>query len=229
MPSPIIPGLPNLLDPSIFASNAGILSGDLIIGPQTNQPQWGIYLDGQPALVFDTFVAIDFRQGWAVSDYPVERGAFESYDKVSLPFDARVKFASGGSEENRQALLDAVAALSKTLLLYDVVTPEAVYQSVNVQHYDYKRTATNGVGLISVEIWFLEIRVTTDASYTTGSANATDGTATSSASATEFTTQGPPLTNTFDPSGMSSFNSGVVQTTPPTQADFTAFQLGGIH
>lgn len=131
--------------------------------------QWGVFLNGAPALTFDTFVSIDYRHGWVLSDYPVERGGFQTYDKVQLPFDVRVKFAAGGAEDNRISMLSSTEQVARSLLLYDVVTPEKIFTSVNVQHIDFRRTATNGLGLITVEMWLLEVRVTVnDSSSNTG-------------------------------------------------------------
>jgi hypothetical protein len=156
---PIAPGIPPLL------RVGGVVPRDDIPFLTENQVQdqrtgreWGVFRNGQQVVTPDTFVSIDFRQGWALADYPVENGAFESYNKVDMPFDARVRFASGGSEQNRQALLQQVVAIAEDLNFYDVVTPEIIYHNCNVQHYDYRRTATNGVGLIVVELWLLEIR-----------------------------------------------------------------------
>jgi hypothetical protein len=93
-----------------------------------------------------------------LSDYPLEKGAFESYNKVSTPFSAKIRFASGGSEQEREALLTSVATIASTLELYDLVTPEKTYSNVNVEHYEWARSSHNGVGMIQVEIWVLEIR-----------------------------------------------------------------------
>lgn len=156
---PNLPGVPALFN-NIPVSLPTLLLTDLISPSEFSQsPAWGVFLGGQPVVSFDTFLGIDFRQGWAISDYPVENGAFESYDKVDMPFDVRVRFAAGGSAENRQALLETVTVISETLDFYDVVTPEVIYQNCNVQHIDYRRTNTNGVGMITVEMWLLEIRV----------------------------------------------------------------------
>jgi hypothetical protein len=144
-----------------FFSDAiiSLLSGDTILGYGSGAPPlWGIYQDGAPIVIADTVTALDFRQEWSVADYPVERGGFESYDKVNSPFRIRLQFASGGSVENREALLTSIAAIGDSLDLFDVVTPEAVYTSVNVERYDYRRTATNGLGLMIVDVDVLEIR-----------------------------------------------------------------------
>src|SRR5215469_5882183 len=33
-----------------------------------------------------SFVDVEYKQDWPISDYPVEQGGFQSYDKVRLPF-----------------------------------------------------------------------------------------------------------------------------------------------
>src|ERR1035437_8692835 len=129
-------GVPTLLS-NVPLPLPSLLMGDLISPSEFSQaPAWGVYLGGQSVVSFDTFLGVDYRQGWAISDYPVENGAFESYDKVDLPYAVRVRFAAGGSAANRQALLETVAVISETLDFYDVITPEVIYQNCNVQHYN---------------------------------------------------------------------------------------------
>ena len=161
---PNVPGVPPLGSYSVGLPVL-LLADALGLPPSPLAPQWGIYLDGVPVVDADSVVTFDYRQEWTVSDYPLEQGAFQSYDKVQTPFDVRVRYAAGGSQQNRQALLDSIDDIAGTLTLFDVVTPEAVYQSVNVTHYDYRRTATNGVGLLQVDVWCVEVRVTAQAQF----------------------------------------------------------------
>lgn len=128
-------------------------------------PQWGLFLSGRSVVTAESVADMAYRQDWNISDYPLEKGAFESYNKVQLPYDVRLRFASGGSQERRQALLTSIAAIAGTLTLFDAVTPEAVYSNVNVKHYDYRRTSVNGVGLIIVDVWCEEVRVTTGGAF----------------------------------------------------------------
>ena len=126
----------------------------------TTTRAWGIFTRaGTPVIVADTVHNLDYKQEWAISDFPLERGAFETYDKVARPYDARVRFLAGGSDSNRATLLSSIEAIAGDYNLYDVVTPEVVYLNCNVQHYDYRRTTENGVGILSVDVWLLEIRV----------------------------------------------------------------------
>lgn len=214
-----IPGVPPLLQPvSGFIRSPDFLRSDAIpLISSNNAPQWGVYKNGQLVIQFETFVGIDFRQGYAIADFPLEPNAFESYDKVELPFDARIRFASGGSEEVRQALLDSVAAAAKSLDKYTIVTPEVVYRNVNIQHYDYRRTATNGAGVIQVELWFLEIREAQQTGVVLSGNQPTDGTATSDIASIPTTGGAPAITYARDPSGVSAFNTGFVQAQVPTQ------------
>nr|DAH84766.1 MAG TPA: hypothetical protein [Caudoviricetes sp.] len=119
---------------------------------------WGIYRGGAPVVRADNVVAFDFRKQWAISDYPVERGSFESYDKVEVPYGTRLRFSAGGNEGKQQALLSSIAAIAGDLKLYNVVTPAKVYLNANIERYDYAQTATNGVGLMQVDVTIIEIR-----------------------------------------------------------------------
>jgi hypothetical protein len=155
---PQVPGVPPLSSfaasaITLLVADAITLLGGLLV------PTWGIFLNGVPVIEADSVVSLDYKQEWSISNYPVEQGAFESYDKVQTPFEARVRFSAGGSQANRQALLDSIAAIAGDLNLYDVVTPEAIYQSVNVQHYDYSRQAQRGLGLMVVDVMVVQVRV----------------------------------------------------------------------
>lgn len=158
---PNAPGVPNV----IFAPGSGalaqLLTGDvagIFTGLQSSS-QWGIYLNGAPVVLADNCLAVDFRVSYGISDYQIEQGGFQSYDKVSEPFEVRVRLSCGGSLERRTAFLASIDAIQSTLELYDVVTPERVFTSVNVSRVNYGRAAHHGLGLISVDIGLEEIRV----------------------------------------------------------------------
>jgi len=155
--------------------------------------QWGIFQNGVPVVTADSVVSMEWRQEYAISDFPVEGGAFQSYNKVYIPFDVRFKFASGGSEAKRQRLLDSVAAIVGNLVLYSAASPESIYPRCNVVHYDYKRTAQDGVGLIVVDVWLREVRVISSTNIAT------------------IMPSGIPTGAVAAPSGALAFNAGDVQ------------------
>jgi hypothetical protein len=185
------------------------------LGPSDSQ--WGIFLNGEQVVQADNVLSVEYKQNWNLSDYPVEQGAFETYNKVQIPFDARVTFSSGGSEANRAALLTSIAAIAGDLNFYDVVTPEVTYNSVNITHYSYRRTAGT-VGIMVVEVWLLQVRVLGE-----GQASFDGGTATDNASGTPTVT-GSTVQN---PSSADASNNGTVQTQTPNEvvsSDFNALQ-----
>jgi hypothetical protein len=181
-------GIPALSGNTIISDVVLLVEDTFSLAAAAYGPQWGIFLNGESVVAADSVVSFDYKQDWTLSDFPIENGGFASYDKVQLPFDARITFSAGGSVANRQAFLDSIAAIAGTFDLYDVVTPEEVYQSVNIIHYDYRRTSNNGVGLIVVNIFMNEVRISSASSFS----------------------------GTQTPSGANPVNSGQVQTLTPS-------------
>ena len=195
---PNVPGIPPL--PSYSGVGIALLVADAVsVLNSLVGSQWGIFLDGVQAFDYNSVVDFAYKRDWAIADYQVEQGGFQSYDKVQMPFDVRVRVASGGSEIERQALLDTVLAAADTLDLYEVVTPEQVYPSCNISHVDFSRSATNGVGMIIIDIWFLEIRITSTSTFN----------------------------NTQQPGNAGQQNTGNVSPQTPNQVVSQAFASGG--
>ncbi len=198
---PNVPGVPALASYLVGATAPLFLRSDLLtLINGLIPPQWGIFLDGVPVVDADTVVSFEFKQEWEIMNYPLEQGAFESYNKVQIPFDVRVRYATGGSESDRQNLLTSIEAIASSLDLFDVVTPEQVYNSCNVTHYDYRRTNSQGVGMIVVDVYLKQVSVQTT---------------------TEFT-------NTAQPSGNNPQTGGNQQAFPPTQGQQSQIQGANI-
>jgi len=159
-------------------------------------PPWGIYLNNNIVVEPDTFLSFGYGREWDLSTYPLEKGAFETFNKVETPFRTLIRMAAGGALANRQAFLASVDAIAGTLELYDVVTPEKTYTSVNVQKLEVlNRTNSHGAAMLVVELRLLEIRVT---------------------GATTFA-------STKTPGGASAVNGGTVQTQAPDSAAAATF------
>ncbi|MCJ2087139.1 hypothetical protein MKK88_14255 [Methylobacterium sp. E-005] len=203
---PDVDGVPNVLFAPGFADGIALATADdpaaLSFFSGVIAPQWGLYLGGAPVVSADTIIAFDGKQEFVIADYLLERGAFESYNKVQIPFDVRLVFVAGGSEANRAALLASVTAIAGDCNVYDAVMPEKVFQNVNIIHYDFRRTAQNGVGLLSVALWCQEVR---QASATYPSASGGVG-------------------DTAAPSGASPVDGGTVQATDATAAQVAMVQ-----
>lgn len=191
--APPLPGVPplkrNPLAPAFVAQQA--LTGDdpsiSAFGGSTTQ--WGVFDDqGNQVLEPDSIVVVEEMKEWRISDYPVEDGSFQSYNKVEMPQEVRVTMVKGGQVSDRQQFLSDLDSIAGDTKLYTVVTPEIEYDNVNLERHSLARSSRNGVSLIAVEIVMREIRVT---------ANGT-------------------LSNTKQPDGADAVDGGSVQPQTPT-------------
>jgi hypothetical protein len=161
---PDVPGVPPLLrNPLVSAVIPQLLFADSVLGWGPGlAPAWGVYSgsNGLPVIIADTVRGIEYKKEWAIATYPLESGAFASYDKVETPYTAIVEFTSGGSLADRQLLLDSIDAISGDLNLYDVVTPEKIYVDANLQRIGYRRHDGRDSGIITVTVGLVEIRIT---------------------------------------------------------------------
>ncbi|MDE2471777.1 MAG: hypothetical protein KGL35_24405, partial [Bradyrhizobium sp.] len=103
---PNVPGVPAVNFSGLVNDVVSLLVGDaLSLFAGVIQAPWGIYLGALPVIPADNVVNFSFEQGYTISDYPIEGGLFQSYDKVQFPFTAGFRFTRGGSFTDRQALL----------------------------------------------------------------------------------------------------------------------------
>lgn len=122
--------------------------------------QWGVFSQfGVPILLADTVYSVKYSNSSDVSSAPVERGSFTDYNKVQNPYKASVTMVSGGGSATRRgAFIAQLEALSRSTLLYNVVTPEYVHRNANILGYDYVREPQNGARMIAATIELQEIR-----------------------------------------------------------------------
>lgn len=127
------------------------------------QPRWGIFgQTGATVLAADAVLSVEYAHDYQVSDYPQEKGAFQSYNKVQVPYEHKVSFVVS---TDRSGFLTAVEAAVGSLELYTVATPDKNYPSVNLIHVGYRRVANNGASAIVVDVWCKEIRIIGSASF----------------------------------------------------------------
>lgn len=218
---PIAPGVP----PLPRAAGVAVAAVQLVVGDALSlfaglgDPDWGLFFNGLPVVTAESVISFDFRKGFSISNFPIENGGFESYNKVQRPFDVRLRFSTGGTLAERQALLDSIDEAVESLDLMDAVTPEATYQNVNPIHYDYRRSAMNGVGLLVVDVFCEQVRVAASTSFTsskssTGTVPTADG-----GTRTEISVRpAASIVSPQSPSASPQVNGGTVQPTPANQA-----------
>lgn len=182
---PDVPGVPALVR-DVLASVPDVVqllvADALSLFAGLEPPQWGLFLGGEPAVIAESVVSFEYKQRYEVASFPIEQGGFESYDKVQRPFDVRLRFSTGGSAADRDALLASARAAVASLDLFDAVTPLATYESVNPVHIDYRQTATQGVGLLVLDLFCEQVRITASSSFTNSLTAGGNGSAAASAS-----------------------------------------------
>lgn len=159
----MIPGMPNI--PNFKGL---VTSGvDAIIGfggayaiNRIFGNQWGVYNQfGVPILLADTVHSLKYQNTSQVAQAPVEKGTFASYNKVQDPYKASVTLIKGGGNPTeRGAFIAQLEMLSKSTLLFNVVTPEYVHRNASIVGYDFAREPGGGARMIIANLHLQEVR-----------------------------------------------------------------------
>lgn len=208
---PIAAGVPSVVRSAVTSQPVNLVLGTLgsiLLDSLQGQQQWGIVDENNNPLIGSTGLSLEslisqptilstvdvsYIRETRSANFPLEEGSFASYNKVQTPASPTVTLALSGSSEDRTAFLQALEVACISTNLYSVITPEIQYIGYSLDRFTYKRTASRGVTLLTVEIALEEIRQVS-AAYTTAS----------------------PITNPQNPAATSQVNSGNVQgTTPP--------------
>jgi len=165
---PFAIGVPPVLRAPLALVEAYTALPNVADAPVASSDDWGIFdRSGQPIAQPDSVIALEYQAEQRIADYPMEEGGFQSYNKVAVPFSIRLALSKGGSVADRTAFLNVLEDLRASLDLVDVATPEKVYIGVNVTHAGMSRSATQGAGILTVEIMLQEIRQTVAVAYST--------------------------------------------------------------
>lgn len=163
-----LPGVPQLLRSPRFPPGIPPALGlPLALGRLwqsiSTTPEWGLY-DAQNNLVLepDSFLGVEVRNEWQVSTFPVQAGSFAAYNKVDSPLEISVKMSKGGTQSERETFLRTLEALSRSIQLFSILTPERTYASMNICRYEVSRRGAQGAYFLAeVEVFFREIRQVT--------------------------------------------------------------------
>lgn len=198
---PFLPGVPPLSSYGAVAIGADILlTADSILGGILDlSPQWGFFLDGQPVVTSDNVASFNFKQEFAISDYPTEMGGFASYNKVQIPINIGFRFTTGGSVDARTAMIQSIMAVVGDTNFYQAMTPENTWDSLNFVHWSMNREAMRGNGLLVIDVLAFEVRIGDQAN------NFQDTAAPSGAAPAN---NGPQQSSQMGPEGASAVSSG---------------------
>lgn len=156
---------------------------------------------GTPVLTPDNVLSLEWRGEERISDFPVQNGQFVSFNKVAVPYDLRMVVTcqglnlvqealasvtqildqalgqlglAFGQPMSRDAFLRQLDAMLVSTDLYNVVTPDKVYQNVNLVSYNHAKKSDEGGTLIIAELLFREVRESVSASYSNPIASASE-------------------------------------------------------
>jgi len=159
----MIPGIPDIPDFKGLVSSgtdAIISFGGATLIRMIFGNQWGVYNQfGVPILLADTVYSVKYQNNSQISQAPVEKGTFTSYNKVQNPYQSVVTMArGGGSAALRGAFIAQLELLSKSTLLFNVVTPEYVHRNAAITGFDYARSPQDGARMIIANLYLEEVR-----------------------------------------------------------------------
>lgn len=127
----------------------------------TKSGVWGLYDDRGVVVQCDSIFSFDFKADSKITEIPLQNGSFAAYNKVQMPDTQIIRMVKTGSDDVRNNFLSAIDKAKKSTALYSIVTPEKTYLNVNVEGYDYRRTAQDGVSILTVDVRIKEIRQVT--------------------------------------------------------------------
>lgn len=159
----MIPGLPSIPDfKGLISSGADALIsfGGASLIRMIFGNQWGIFNQfGIPIMLADTVYSVKYQNSSQIAQAPVEKGTFTSYNKVQNPYQATVTLIKGGGDPTMRGLfLAQLELLSKSTLLFHVITPEIVHINAAITGYDYARLPQEGARMIAANVYLEEVR-----------------------------------------------------------------------
>lgn len=120
---------------------------------------WGVFdTDGNQVFDVDSVIDLNYDNQSKISNFPTEKGAFVSYNKVANPYRCRVRLSVGGSSARIDAFITKLDEVQADLKLYNVVTPERTYTDVNLEKVSYSRSKDHGANMITADMDFVQIR-----------------------------------------------------------------------
>ena len=122
------------------------------------QNTWGIVnaVSGAVPFDIDSMVSLDYDHANKVSNFPVERGSFASYNKVNEPRVIKLKMAVHGASRVTTFLAALESELTSTDL-FTIISPEMNYASMTLEKVAYPRTAEKSVDQVTVNCSFIQV------------------------------------------------------------------------
>ena len=141
---------------------------------------WGIFDDKlKPVFDYDTILSMKVESKANVSNFPVERGSFATYNKVRQPIKIEVKVSVGSLQypaskglsvnarkrkgvDRRSKLIADMGIARYSTDVYSIAMPEGTYPRMTLQDFSFAReTNSGGPSRVIAEMSFVEVREVT--------------------------------------------------------------------
>lgn len=121
--------------------------------------EWTIYNTASgEAVQFSSFIGAEMVGDAKVITAPIEGGSFVAYNKTVSPFELSVNGAIKGDSSVLSDALNTLAQMRENTDLYNIVTPDKVYRSMNMIKLEYSRDTDSGTDLILFSARFMEVK-----------------------------------------------------------------------
>ena len=128
----------------------------------------GWIVRGQSAAVdFNSMQEFSAEKSSRLPDEPIEKGSFATYNRVIEPRAITCRLSVEGTATKLQSAIDRLTALCENDEKITLTTPEQSYKNMMLESFDYRRDASNGRGVLFVDLRFKEIREVASAQTTT--------------------------------------------------------------
>jgi hypothetical protein len=128
----------------------------------------GWIVRGQSAAVdFTSMQEFSAEKSSRLPDEPIEKGSFSTYNRIIEPRTITCRLSIEGGASKLQSAIDRLTDLCENNEKITLTTPEQSYKNMMLESFDYRRDATNGRGVLFVDLRFKEIREVKSAQTTT--------------------------------------------------------------
>lgn len=128
----------------------------------------GWIVRGQSSSVdFNSMQEFSAEKSSRLPDEPIEKGSFGTYNRVIEPRSITCQLSVEGNAAKLQGAIDRLTTLCENDEKITLTTPEQSYKNMMLESFDYRRDASNGRGVLYVDLRFKEIREVQSAQTTT--------------------------------------------------------------
>jgi hypothetical protein len=117
--------------------------------------------DGGSAIAFTSFIGMRVNSDGSASSYPVEEGAFASYNKMQAPIEITVNLGKSGEAYDIESTIQVIEKYKQEATKLSVVTPTMFYESMTLESYSYSHRRDNGARILLVELRLKEVKEVT--------------------------------------------------------------------